>query len=65
METIVTPVREGIIYYRDLYEWAKSFGDDPHDPDFDALSYLIPTSCVATATKCTSFLRFSMANVTC
>lgn len=40
METIVTPISEGFVYYNDLYEWAKSFGDDPHDPDFDALSYL-------------------------
>lgn len=40
METIVTPISEGFVYYNDLYEWAKSFDDDPHDPDFDALSYL-------------------------
>ena len=40
METIVTPIGEGIVYYNDLYEWAKSFGDDPGDPDFDALRYM-------------------------
>lgn len=40
METIVTPIDEGIVCYEELYEWAKSFGDDPDDPDFDALSYL-------------------------
>ena len=40
METIVTPICEGFTYYNDLYEWARSFGDDPNDPDFDALSYL-------------------------
>ena len=40
METIVTPISEGICYYNDLNEWARSFGDDPNDPDFDALSYL-------------------------
>lgn len=40
METIVTQIDEGIAYYKDLYEWAKSFDDDPGDPDFDALSYL-------------------------
>lgn len=32
METIVTPIGEGIVYYNDLYEWAKSFGDDPAIP---------------------------------
>lgn len=40
METIVTPICEGLAYYDDLHEWARSFGDDPNDPDFDALSYL-------------------------
>ena len=40
METIVTPISEGIAYYNDLYEWAKSFDDDPDDPHFDARSYL-------------------------
>nr|WP_195461785.1 hypothetical protein [Alistipes sp. D31t1_170403_E11] len=40
MGTIVTPIGEGIAYYNDLYVWAKSFDDDPDDPDFDALSYL-------------------------
>lgn len=40
METLVTSINEGIAYYNDLYEWAKSFGDDPSDPDFDALSYM-------------------------
>ena len=40
METIVTSINERIVYYNDLYEWAKSFGDDPSDPDFDALSYM-------------------------
>lgn len=40
METIVTPICEGISYYNDLYEWVKSFDDDPNDPDFDASSYL-------------------------
>ena len=40
METIVTQIDEGIAYYNDLYEWAKSFDDDTDDPNFDALSYL-------------------------
>lgn len=40
MEIIVIPIREGILYHNDLYEWARSFDDDPDDPDFDALSYL-------------------------
>lgn len=40
METLVTSINEGIAYYNDLYEWAKSFGDDPSYPDFDALSYM-------------------------
>lgn len=40
MKTIVTPIWEGICYFNDLYEWALSFGDDPNDPHFDALSYL-------------------------
>lgn len=40
MATIVTSIDEGIACYEELYEWAKSFGDDPGDPDFDALSYL-------------------------
>lgn len=40
METIVTQIDEGIAYYKDSYEWGKSFDDDPDDPDFDALSYL-------------------------
>ena len=40
MEIIVTPICEGITFYQDLFEWAKSFDDDPNDPNFDALSYL-------------------------
>ncbi len=40
METIVTSIGEGLACYDDLYEWARSFGDDPDDPDFDPLSYL-------------------------
>lgn len=40
MEIIITPICEGFTYYKDLYEWAQSFDDDPNDPDFDALSYL-------------------------
>lgn len=40
METIVPPIGERIAFYNDLYEWAKSFDDDPDDTDFDALSYL-------------------------
>ncbi len=40
METIVTPIGEGIYYYDDLNQWARNFGDDPDDPDFDALRYM-------------------------
>lgn len=40
MEIIVTPISEGIAYYKDLHDWAESFDDDPDDPNFDALSYL-------------------------
>ena len=40
METIVTPIGEGTYYYNDLNQWVKSLGDNPDDPDFDALRYL-------------------------
>ena len=40
METIVTPIGEGIHYYDDLNRWARNFGDNPDDPDFDALRYM-------------------------
>lgn len=40
METIVTPIGKGICYYDDLNRWARSFGDDPDDPAFNALSYM-------------------------
>ncbi len=41
MEIIVTQIDEGLFAEADLKAWARSFGDDPDDPNFEALSYLV------------------------
>ncbi len=40
MEIIVTEISEGIGYYQELHDWAKSFDYDPDDENFDALSMM-------------------------
>lgn len=40
MEIIVSNLREGIAYYKELDEWVRTFDMDPDDPMFDELALM-------------------------